>query len=246
MSTAVNEVRDDDARILAIIRLRNNLSLLFIKPGPEPGEYPSCRVQKGLVIASNGRELVEEGVGLGLPIVKFGLETVFPGDASLSMKQDGKRIVTTVSYNLNLIRRTSLRWGGVIGSPRFYEVEEFLSGLHRQHPLLRNALTWTSYPVKLLCGMTTAFQENDSAGPISVIYDADIGQGIIHISVDLKGLTRRGCTEVIIANEQGANRFDLYRDSDGITLRGKGIGTWDEAVAHSASLADSRDGISFS
>ncbi|MCH8115817.1 MAG: hypothetical protein IIB25_10085 [Chloroflexi bacterium] len=107
-------------------------------------------------------------------------------------------------------------------------------------------MTWVSYPIKLLCGMTTDFREIDSAGSVSVIYDTDVSEGIIHTSFDFTGLKKGGCTEMIIANEQGANHFDLYRDSYGIILRGKGIGTWDEIFAHSASLVGSLDGISFS
>lgn len=52
-------------------------------------------------------------------------------------------------------------------------------------------------------------------------------------------------TEIIIANEQGASHFDCYRDSDGVTLRGKRIGTWDEVTAQSASLVDSSNKIAF-
>ena len=98
ISMVSKETSDGDARIQADIKLGNELHLLFRKPGLESWKYPSCRVQKGLIIASYSRELVEEGVGLGLPIVRFGPETIFPGDASLSMKQEGKRIITAVRF----------------------------------------------------------------------------------------------------------------------------------------------------
>ena len=246
MSIMSNENSDGGIRVPAAIKLGNDLRLLLRKPGLEPREYPTCRVQKGLLIASNSCDLVEEGVGLGLPLVKFGPETVFPGDASISMQQKGNRVITKVSYNLNLIVRRSLRWSGIIDNPHFYRVDAFFSRLHRQHPSLRGTLTCASYPIKLLCGMNTSFQEIDSAGSMNVVYDTLVGEGIIHTSVNLKGLKREGCTEIIIANEQGANHFDLYRDSNGVTLRGKEIGSWDETLAHQASLVDSRNGISFS
>ena len=246
MSTVSNGTPDGNARIQATIRLRNDLCLQFRKPGVEPREYPSCRLQKGLIIASDSRELVEEGTGLGLPLVRFGHETIFPGDASLSIQQEGDRVITRVNYNLNLIARRILRWGGSVGSPWFYWVDDFFSRLHRRHPPLRGALTWASYPIKLLCGMETSLQEVGSAGSVSVVYDTHVAEGIIHTSVNLSEFKRDGCTEIIIANEQGANHFDLYRDSNGVILRGKGIGTWDETLAHSASLEDSRNGIAFS
>lgn len=246
MSIMSNENSEGDVRAPAAIKLGDGLRLLLRKPGLELREYPTCRVQKGLIIASNSRELVEEGVGLGLPLVRFGTETVFPGDASISTQQEGNRVITRVSYNLNLIARKNLRWGGTIDSPRFYRVDEFFSRLHRRHPALRGALIWAWYPIKLLCGMNTTFREIDSAGAVSVVYDIIVGEGIIHTSVNLAGLKRKGCTEIIIANEQGANHFNLYRDSNEVILRGKEIGTWDETLAHRASLVDSHDGISFS
>ncbi len=246
MSTANNETSHGDDRIRATIRLQNGLRLLFRKPELGPWEYPSSQVQKGLIISSNSHELVEEGVGLGLPLVRFGPEVVFPGDSSISTQQEDSRVINRVSYNLNLIIRKTLRWGSTINNPHFYRVDEFFSRLHRRNPTLRGALTWASYPIKLLCGMNTSFREIDSAGLVSVIYDTDVTRGIIHTSINLTGLKRGCCTEITIANEQGANHFNLYRDSNGVTLRGNGIGTWDETFAQRASLVDSRDGISLS
>lgn len=246
MSMVSNETSHGDDRIQATIKLQNGLHLLFRKPGFGPWEYLSCRVQKGLIISSNSHELVEEGVGLGLPIIRFGQTVFFPGDASISTQQEGSRVINKVSYNLNLIIRRSLRWGNTINNPHFYRVDEFFSRLHRRNPALRGALTWASSSIKRLCGVSTSFREIDSAGLVSVIYDTDVTEGIIHTSINLTGLKRGGCTEITIANEQGANHFDLYRDSNGVTLRGKEIGTWDETFAQRASLVDSRDGISLS
>ncbi len=233
-------------QVPAVIKLGSGLRLLLRKSGTELREYPTCRVQKGLIIASNSCELVEEGVGLGLPLVRFEPETIFPGDATMSTQQEGNRVIARVSYNLNLIARRSLRWSGTIDNHCFYRVDEFFSRLHRRHPVLRGALIWAWYPIKRLCGVNTTFREIDSAGSVSVVYDIIVGEGIIHTSVNLAGLKRKGCTEIIIANEQGANHFNLYRDSNEVTLRGKQIGTWDETLAHRVSLVDWHDGISFS
>ncbi|MCX9025362.1 MAG: hypothetical protein OIN85_04610 [Candidatus Methanoperedens sp.] len=46
-------------------------------------------------------------------------------------------------------------------------------------------------------------------------------------------------------NELGANHFDSYRDSNGLFLRGKAIGTWDETIADETSFIDFRDSIAF-
>jgi len=58
-------------------------------------------------------------------------------------------------------------------------------------------------------------------------------------------MQREKCTEMIIMNEQGASRFDCYRDSNGMLLSGESIGAWEETFADEASLIDRRDGIAF-
>src|ERR1019366_4418908 len=43
------------------------------------GRYPAARLQRGLLLVCPGRDLAEEGVGFGVPILKRGAQTVFPG-----------------------------------------------------------------------------------------------------------------------------------------------------------------------
>ena len=45
--------------------------------------YPTRRLQKGLLLYAGEQELAEEGVGLGVPILKRGAQTVFPGSVRL-------------------------------------------------------------------------------------------------------------------------------------------------------------------
>ena len=47
-------------------------------------------------------------------------------------------------------------------------------------------------------------------------------------------------------NEQGANCFDTYKDSDGLILKGEKIGSWDQIKANEASFIDPSDGLMFS
>jgi len=50
--------------------------------GKRNENYPSCRIQKGLILVHDNKDLSEEGVGFGVPVLKFGQKTIFPGYAS--------------------------------------------------------------------------------------------------------------------------------------------------------------------
>ena len=42
-------------------------------------KYPTARLQKGFLLFQDGQELAEEGVGFGVPVLKRGIQTIFPG-----------------------------------------------------------------------------------------------------------------------------------------------------------------------
>ncbi len=223
--------------------------------GARNNAYPTWPIQKGLVLVCEGRELVEEGTGFGLPLVRFGHRTVFPGDAEVTAplcesplrrtSEDQSRPVITVNYRLNLVEVAAVRGVGTIRSAAFYQTREFFSSLHRRHAQWRPVLTSAADNLKRLSGMQTTFEPGADAGSVKVVYTVYADQGIIHVSADLQELKRPGLTEIIMANEQGAGCFDSYRDSRGITLKEDAIGTWGEVSADEASFIDSSDNIVF-
>ena len=55
--------------------------------GTRDGRYPAARLQRGLLLVCPGRDLAEEGVGFGVPVLKRGAQTVFAG--ALELRQGG-------------------------------------------------------------------------------------------------------------------------------------------------------------
>ena len=90
--------------------------------------------------------------------------------------------------------------------------------------------------------MKDAFCEISSQGSVNATY-LIMGS---RVDVFLRFPLIAGCTEKIVLNEQGANWFDKYVDSEGRILNGNEIGSWDEIFANEASFLDQADGLSFS
>ena len=86
-----------------------------------------------------------------------------------------------------------------------------------------------------------AFFEEHSLGCVRASYLISNSR----IDVELRFPKVDGCTELIVLNEQGANWFDIYQDSDGLILKGDRIGSWNRIKATYASFRDQEDGLAF-
>lgn len=224
------------------VEMAGDISLLMRYQSNYKGDFPASRIQKGLILACNGMDLSEEGVGFGVPVLKSGRETIFPGDAHITSVRDGNTTIVSVGYNMNLQERMEVR-GRRIKSGTFYRVKEYISGLHREYPWLRKVITGASGSLRCILGIRTVFEETKSIGTVRVVYTIGAGKSTVHVSVNTGGVY--GCTEMIIMNEQGATYFDRYRDSNGTSIAGEAIGTWDETYADEASFIDPLNNVKF-
>lgn len=91
--------------------------------------------------------------------------------------------------------------------------------------------------------MKTRFGKVRPRGEVAVYYT--ILPGRIEVTVDLGGLNKRFCREILVLNEQGSSFFRVYSDSSGLKLVDHRIGAWDEVHASEASLSSLDGGILF-
>jgi len=245
---------------------------LVLEIGEEPGDardYPTARLQKGLLLVDAGQSLAEEGVGFGVPVLKRGMRTVFPGRRDVAYRRDGSTWKVTATYEMDLIERLTKVRGRSgprtpgpderpVRSRALYAAKDALAALHRRFPGLRDPLAATSAAVRHAFGWVTTYEPTESCGAIAVTHvvrpgdegadggGGDVVETRVSVTVDLSGLTGAGITEVVVMNEQGARCFERYEDSDGAVLRGAGIGTWDEVGAARASLVSAGHRVAFS
>jgi hypothetical protein len=207
--------------------------------------YPTARLQKGLVLIHDGQELAEEAVGFGVPVLKRGLQTIFPGDIELASQRSGSAWEVIALFTLDLEEKIARPGFGSVNNKLLYTVKNFLAALHRRCSPLRGLLTATSSGLRWMFGWETTFEDAGFYTKVKMIYTVYGEAGRVNIELDTAGLPRDSISEVVVMNEQGARHFDRYLDSGGTFLRGKEISSWDEVTAEEASFISSAHRVAF-
>ena len=209
-----------------------------------PG-FATRRLGRGLLLYDGECDLAEEGVGFGVPILKRGLQTIFPGRQAVVQGESGGERSITVEYDMNLVERLAARDARSVGSPALYSAKNALAALHRRVPALRAPLTGLSSALRRTFGWTTTFEEAGEGVTLTLTYTVAGEPGRLAVAVDATALPADGATTVVVMSEQGARAFDRYRDDSGGELRGAAIGTWDEVTAATASFVCERRRVAF-
>jgi hypothetical protein len=131
-----------------MIKMGGGISLLIREPDREKQKFPSCRIQNGLVLFHGNIDLSEEGVGFGVPILKFGMRTIFPGSGCIESKKDVDKIRVKIDYDFNLAETIVFK-GRRIEGRTLYKIKESLSWLHRKYPFSRKFLMQGSNAIRL-------------------------------------------------------------------------------------------------
>jgi hypothetical protein len=232
------------------------------------GAYPTARLQRGLLLEEEGRDLAGEGVGFGVPVAKRGLRALFPGGVRLSRRRVAGHWEVTAVYDLCLAERFARAGGGGLRTRAPDAAREVAAALHRREPALREPLTAASSAARRLMGWSTSYEPAGVHVPVEVRYSiavpgsgaggggADDGRdGGAHagshadtrilVSVS-PGALPADVSELAVMNELGARPFDLYVDAAGGALRGARIGAWDPVEAPRAAFVDTEGGAVFS
>jgi hypothetical protein len=208
--------------------------------------YPTARIQKGLVLMCEGQDLSEEAVGFGVPILKRGLQTIFPGEVELYLHKGNSPSKFTARYKLNLEEKIARSGSGTINNRLVYGSKNILAALIRQLPILRKLLTGTSNIVRSMFSLNTTYEPAGFFTYVTLTYTIDAVAGRILVELIGQDFIPKDINEIIVMNEQGAHHFDQYQEMDGISKGGKEIGCWDEVTSANAAFISSQQQISFS
>jgi hypothetical protein len=232
--------------------MRYDLSLdggigLSIDSGtPIHNGYATSRIQKGWLLSCDGQDLSEEAVGFGVPIIKRGLQTIFPGAVHLSTCDGSQPRCIAARYTLNLEERLSRPGSRTIDSPLLYRAKNLLAGMIRGLPAVRRLLTSTSSLLRSQFSLQTTYEASDFSTEILLTYTIHPAEGKLKVELSGVDLSAQKVSEIILMNEQGAHYFDRYQEADGQVRLDDQIGCWDEVTAASAAFISPGTRLSFS
>jgi hypothetical protein len=202
-----------------------------------------AQLQKGLVLVFCGNEIIEEGAGFGVPIVKYSDNTYFSSTAQVYLEFEGSlETVYTKVFFLDSISRKQIR-GAFINDVLYSIFHGLFEKLYLKRKNLRPLFDWMML-ARGTVGIQTRFEIAPSKGKVIVTYRCS-AQGA-RIRVDLSELDKNNCEEILILNEQGASVFRRYVDSDKNFLEDGAIEGWATVKAKKASFCDPNRGLLFS
>lgn len=229
-----------DSEETVTLQLTDRLSVRLYKDC-RPNCLETAQLQKGLVLMLDGRELIEEGIGFGVPVVKYGDKTYFSSSAQVSTDKIGGTSLIKKVYLMDTISRKKF-WRARYIDDNLYskwrKIFEKSYLKHKQFTVIFNRIM----ELREIAKIKTEFVKVKPRGTIIVYYQFQPTN--INVNVNFKDLTLHGCEELLVLNEQGSTFFAHYADTGGAQLLGSKIGAWDKVNAETATMQN--DEVTFS
>jgi hypothetical protein len=208
----------------------------------QPHMLQTANLQKGAIVVCDGEELVEEGLGIGVPVCKYHDGTRFSLVANTFFDDSdaGPRIVKIYEMNgvaSKRFRQLRIRRGTFLA--------HLLKILEKGYRGLSRWNTDTTIMLRILSifGMRNEYAISSSKGRIMVSYHKNSTS--LEVKVDFHELSHEGLQSIVLANEQGGMLFNEYQDSTGITLYSEQIEPWRTTQATWASLCSQISNVRF-
>ena len=191
----------------------------------------------------DGKELIEEGVGFGAPVVLYEDRPYFSRTAECFLQTEGDRIVLVKKFLLDAVSRKRIGNAFYVNDGIYKFFHERYHVTYVNHKRLTPAFN-RLMELRGILRVNTEFAKVKPRGTVTVKYTFDPNS--IEVEVLLPAIDKDRCREILILNEQGASFFRRYSDTDGVTLVDGQIGAMEKVKAEKASLANTNGTISFS
>lgn len=199
-------------------------------------------LQKGIVLLYKNAEVVGEGIGFGVPVVKYADETFFSGSSKLQVHRKGNAWIIQKVFFIDLIERNKFR-NIIFGNKRLRGIIDFIARLYQKHNYLAQSGQFLR-ELLLVFGIKPIFIKTTSKGKVTATYK--IENNLIEVNLNFNQLDRHNLLKIFVLNEQGASFFRRYSDSEGLSFVDEEIGIWKIVEAKTARITDAQNRISFS
>jgi hypothetical protein len=218
---------------------------LRIHSDTEPHNMKIANLQKGLILLYKGVEVIGEGTGFGVPIAKYMDETVFSGSSSLHVRTFENIVEIQKEFVMDLVTRDTLR-NLKLENSKIRTLLDYISTLYKKqyqsHVLFaRSILLARSLLYKF--GIKSTFKRGTQKGVVVVKYTIERNRVLVNIDFSL--LERNNLGKIFVLNEQGAQFFRTYSDSESSQLNDEEIGSWNDVTSQSAKITNEQEKIGF-
>jgi hypothetical protein len=201
-------------------------------------------ISKGLVLVQNGKELIGEGSGFGVPVALYRDKTYFPGSSTLHVLRQEDCTIGVKQFTLDMLPEKWFRKARLENKTQ-RRLSSQIANLYGKYEHVRH--TFETLKLKNLSrsiGVHTNFVKSKPIGNVNVTYH--IKPPIIHVKADFELLRKKSnLRKISLLNEQSSQYFDKYWDSNGTVLRREKIGAWERVTADWACVSHSSRGIGF-
>lgn len=216
---------------------------LRLYPNTKPFYRHIASLQKGLILANHDCELVGEGTGFGVPVVRYRDKIYFASTSNLQILNQIDRTTVIKQFSLDITPEKIFRKVKIENQVQ-RRLSSHIAELYQKHQRWRHAFeTLKLKHISKNMGFETTFVPTKSPGNVILTYRID--PPFIRVKADFRLLEKRGLQKIFMLNEQGSKYFRTYHDSDGITLFGEKIGTWENVEADWACMSNSSKKIGF-
>ncbi len=215
---------------------------LRIYPDNKPETMEIAALQKGLVMLSNGSEVIEEGAGFGVPIARYFDKTYFSKTATVYVKEQNGNTSTIVKvFSLDSVSKKRIH-RSFVNDTVYLVARKTFERAYLSNEKMRPLFDWTMGVRKVL-GVETDFKKVMSKGEVTVVYRCH--PDCVEVEADFSKMENEGCQEILMLNEQGATFFCKHRDGDQAALGGRRISAWGRVESQHATFSDLDERVSF-
>ena len=198
----------------------------------QPTNGKIAQLQKGLILVYEGKEVVGEGAGFGVPILIYAGETWFSGSSCLYTREKDGSVAIRKQFFMDSIARNKLR-NITLQNQKGRSILRYVSKMYQEHKRLRLLTLKTPF---LKMGYGTVFVRTAPVGAVTLTYN--FCKDAIHVKVNFNLSKKEQLRKILVFNEQSSQFFRRYTDSSGIKLADSAIDAWEPITAQWASLTE--------